>query len=95
MGGGFTPRAPHNIIEPLLLGKPVLTGPEVWTIEFPFAEAEAAGLARRLPDRAALVQALSAPEAHDAAAIARFLNQHTGGTARTLAAVDKITGRRA
>ena len=44
VGGGFGSRGAHNIIEPLALGKPVITGPSVGTIEFPAVEAEAAGM---------------------------------------------------
>ena len=44
VGGGFIEKGAHNVIEPLSLGKPVITGPHVWTIEFPAVEAEAAGV---------------------------------------------------
>jgi 3-deoxy-D-manno-octulosonic-acid transferase len=60
VGGGFTPAGAHNIIEPLAVGKPVVTGPVTWPIEYPFAEAEAAGVARSVPDAAALAVALGA-----------------------------------
>jgi 3-deoxy-D-manno-octulosonic-acid transferase len=93
VGGGFTPRGAHNIIEPLLLGKPVLTGPHTWTIEFPFAEAEAAGLAHSLPDAQALLHALSQPAQVDAQVLAAFLATHIGGTQRTLDAIDRVVGR--
>lgn len=91
VGGGFTPRGAHNIIEPLALGKPVLTGPHVWTIEYPFAEAEAAGIARSTPDLAALLQALSQPpEVGVEQRIAAFLQDHAGASRRTLAAIDQV-----
>lgn len=44
VGGGFVEAGAHNVIEPLALGKPVVTGPHVWTIEFPAVEAQAAGV---------------------------------------------------
>lgn len=44
VGGGFVEKGAHNVIEPLSQGKPVITGPHVWTIEFPAVEAEAAGV---------------------------------------------------
>lgn len=94
VGGGFTPRGAHNIIEPLALGKPVLTGPHVWTIEYPFAEAEAAGIARSLPDLPALLRALSQPPGDDPAPrIAAFLHDHGGASRRTLAAIDRVLAR--
>ncbi len=94
VGGGFTSKGAHNIIEPLGLRKPVLTGPETWTIEFPFAEAEAAGVAHSVPDGAGLLAALSDPAATDPAAIEAFFNAHSGATARTIAALDQwLTSR--
>ena len=89
VGGGFTPRGSHNIIEPLMLMKPVLTGPHTWTIEYPFSEAEVAGVAISLPDQEALVEALSRPSAADVERIEAFLSEHGGASARTLAAIDK------
>ncbi len=44
VGGGFVEKGAHNVIEPLALGKPVVTGPHVWTIEFPGREARDAGV---------------------------------------------------
>ncbi|WP_323041739.1 hypothetical protein [Gemmobacter sp.] len=94
VGGGFTPRGAHNIIEALMLGKPVLTGPHVWTIEYPFAEAAAAGIARSLPDEAALIAALDEPPADNSTAIAAFLAEHGGASLRTLAAIDRVLAAR-
>ncbi len=90
VGGGFTPKGAHNIIEPLALRKPVLTGPETWTIEFPFVEAEAAGVARSMPDGAALLAALLESSASDPAAIEAFFTAHSGATACSLAALDAL-----
>ncbi|SMX44605.1 3-deoxy-D-manno-octulosonic acid transferase [Octadecabacter ascidiaceicola] len=89
VGGGFTPNGSHNIIEPLMLRKPVLTGPKTWTIEYPFAEAEAAGVVVSLPDQGALIAALSQPAAADVERIEAFLVEHGGASVRTLAAIDK------
>ena len=93
VGGGFTPRGAHNIIEPLMLGKPVLTGPYVWTIEYPFAEAEALGIARSLPDAEALMAALSKAEPDQSAPIAVFLAEHSGASRKTLAGIDTILAK--
>lgn len=64
VGGSFSPKGAHNISEALAMGKPVFTGPSVWTIEFPFTEAEAAGVARKCPDAPALAAALLDRAAH-------------------------------
>ena len=94
VGGGFTPKGAHNIIEPLALKKPVLVGPETFTIEYPFVEAEAAGVARAVPDFEALAQALIAPQDPSAAAIDGFFAAHAGATARTLAGIQRLLTRR-
>lgn len=91
VGGGFTPKGAHNIIEALAMGKPVLTGPVTWPIEYPFREAEAAGLARSVPDAATLAEALRAPLAP--ADPAAFVAAHSGAAERTLAALDAATSR--
>lgn len=90
VGGGFTSKGAHNIIEPLALRKNVLTGPETWTIEFPFAEAAAAGVAQSVPDGAALLAALVNPAKADPTAIEAFFNAHSGATLRTIAALDAL-----
>jgi len=67
VGGGFTSKGSHNISEPLALGKPVIVGPELWTIEFPVIEAIEAGVcvqsnAQTLTDDLAKVPAASAAD---------------------------------
>ena len=44
VGGGFVEKGAHNVIEPLALGKRVVTGPHIWTIEYPGVEAKEAGV---------------------------------------------------
>ncbi|SOB99990.1 3-deoxy-D-manno-octulosonic acid transferase [Rhodobacter maris] len=95
VGGGFTPKGAHNVIEPLMLGKPVLVGPIVWTIEYPFVEAELAGIACSVPDPAALFAALSAPQQVPQEQIEAFLMDHAGASGRTLAEIDRILTSRA
>jgi 3-deoxy-D-manno-octulosonic-acid transferase len=95
VGGGFTPGGAHNISEALVLGKPVLTGPDVHTIEYPFLEAEAAGVALSVPDGEALLQALKAGFRPTPTAIAAFLSNHAGATQRTLAALPQLLSRSA
>ncbi|MBK5926885.1 3-deoxy-D-manno-octulosonic acid transferase [Rhodobaculum claviforme] len=93
VGGGFVPKGAHNIIEPLALGRPVLVGPSVWTIEYPGQEAMAAGVVTLCTDAAALATALAdqltdrLADPGDDAAMAAFLDAHGGATARTLAAL--------
>lgn len=86
-GGGFNPRGSHNIIEPLSLGKPVIVGPEIWTIEYPAVEAIAAGVARQVSAEE-LHSAVSEPEMPRAARIEAFLADHAGAVDKTLAALD-------
>lgn len=93
VGGGFTPKGAHNIIEPLALKKPVLTGPQVWTIEYPFAEAEAAGVAARVADAAALAARLVAGNKVTEAAIDRFFADHAGAAQKTLDALPAMLAR--
>ena len=90
VGGGFNPKGAHNISESLVLMKPVLTGPHTGTIEYPFVEAEAAGVARSVRDADALGQALIEGFGSDPARIQAFLDAHAGGTARTLAAIPRL-----
>lgn len=90
VGGGFNPKGAHNIIEPLALKKPVLVGPETWTIEYPFVEAEAAGVARSVPDFDALAAALIARADPAPAQIDAFFTAHSGATARTLQGIASL-----
>lgn len=93
VGGGFTPKGAHNIIEPLALRKPVVTGPEIWTIEYPFVEAEAAGVARRVVDANALAAALADPVGPSTAQIDTFFADHSGGVARFFAQLPTLLTR--
>jgi 3-deoxy-D-manno-octulosonic-acid transferase len=94
VGGGFTPKGAHNIIEALALKKPVLLGPQTHTIEYPFTEAEAAEVARSVPDFEALAQALIAPQDPTPDQIEAFLRAHSGATQRTLAAIPRLLTNR-
>ena len=94
VGGGFTERGAHNVIEPLMMNKTVLVGPYVWTIEFPFVEAEAAGVAKSVPDADALLAEILTPPQDASGAISDFLSQHRGASARTLAAIDAALSER-
>ncbi|MDE0520832.1 MAG: 3-deoxy-D-manno-octulosonic acid transferase [Boseongicola sp.] len=95
VGGGFGRRGAHNVIEPLALGKPVITGPSVGTIEFPAVEAEAAGMLtvcnapEELPDavRAAIAHGL--PERAEA-----FHTSHRGASQRIYDAIQPLLSER-
>lgn len=87
VGAGFVPAGAHNIIEPLALEKQVVTGPYTFTIEYPFVEAEAAGVAISVPDRAALVAALRGDAWATPAQITSFMAAHSGAAKKTHAAI--------
>lgn len=95
VGGGFTPRGAHNIIEPLALRKPVLTGPYVWTIEYPFVEAEAAEIALIAEDSQQLAEILAKPIPDTKSRIDAFLREHSGASQQTLDAIDHALSRKA
>lgn len=44
VGGGFLAAGAHNIIEPIMMLKPVFVGPYTWSIEYPSQEAIAANI---------------------------------------------------
>lgn len=90
VGGGFTPKGAHNIIEPLALRKPVMTGPEIGTIEYPFLEAETAGVARRVNTATELAAALGGAAQPDTARIEAFFTEHAGGVARFFDALPRL-----
>jgi len=86
VGGGFQPRGSHNIIEPLALGRPVIVGPHVQTIEYPAVEAIAAGVCHLTGPEALVAAVLHWPDPPPGT-IAAFIAAHSGATARTMAAL--------
>lgn len=86
VGGGFQPDGSHNIIEPLALKRPVLVGPHIQTIEFPAAEAIAAGVCRQTTAEKLVEDVLTWPDPA-AEKISAFTAAHSGATARTMAAL--------
>lgn len=90
VGGGFSPKGAHNIIEPLALGKPVFTGPETFTIEYPFTEAAQAGVAQSVADARALVAALEADTHPTQAQIEAFFAEHSRAVPRFFAALPDL-----
>ena len=91
VGGGFSPKGSHNISEPLSLGKPVIIGPNDYTIEFPAREAIAHGVCLQM-DFAQITEQLTKHPLQFASPrqIEAFLDAHSGGTAKTLAALDRF-----
>lgn len=89
VGGGFHPKGAHNIIEPLALKKPVIVGPQIWTIRYPADEAIAAGVCFQVQTEAALLDAVQNPAPITPQQISAFYSDHAGGVARTMAAIEK------
>ena len=96
VGGGFLTSGAHNVIEPLALARPVLTGPQVWSIEYPGVEALAAGALEIcatpevLADRMAALLGDSAALADKAAKGQEFFAGCSGATDQTLAALARL-----
>ncbi len=87
VGGGFTEKGAHNVIEPLSLGKPVITGPYTWTIEFPAVEAEAAGVLTVVPNPRDLSVAVHTAMTSGGPAAVAFHAANQGASARILEAI--------
>lgn len=87
VGGGFNPKGAHNISEAIALGKAVIVGPHTGTIEYPFEEASAAGVALCVQNAHELVAALSGEFAPSSQATRQFFLAHSGASAKTRAAL--------
>lgn len=105
VGGGFIPKGAHNISEPLALRKPVIVGPEIFTIEYPAIEAIAAGVVTHVTTAQALDDALEDfmqemknglqdADIRDTSRIDDFLNAHAGSVEKTLNAMDRLAPSR-
>lgn len=88
VGGGFVEKGAHNVIEPLALGKPVITGPHVWTIEYPAVEAQAAGVLTVCETPKALPDVLTTVLGGDSAAASAFHAENAGASARIFEIVE-------
>lgn len=87
VGGGFSPKGAHNISEALVLGKPVVIGPHVHTIEYPFVEASAAGVALSVVDQEELAAHLCSARRPSRQTIEQFVAAHVDAVPRTLEAI--------
>jgi 3-deoxy-D-manno-octulosonic-acid transferase len=89
VGGSLLPLGGQNLIEPIALGVPTLTGPHTFNFADAAQRAVEAGAARRVADAAALVESVRAllgdpvERATMAAAAAQFHASHRGATERT------------
>ncbi len=88
VGGGFVEKGAHNVIEPLALGKPVITGPHVWTIEYPGVEAQEAGVLTVCETAADLPQAIVEALDSKGDAAAAFHAKNVGASQRIFEVVD-------
>lgn len=101
VGGGFIPKGAHNVIEPLALKKPVIVGPEIFTIEYPAVEAIAAGVVTHATTPTALEAAIATlmqnikngqhgSDSIEELQITDFFNAHAGAVSKTLQAMDRL-----
>jgi len=87
IGGSFVEKGAHNISEPLALGKPVITGPHTWTIEFPMVEALAAGAAVQVQTGEALKDLIQSGTYGSTDNAKAFFATQQGSIDRTMAAI--------
>ena len=87
VGGGFVEKGAHNVIEPLALGKPIVTGPHIWTIEFPGREARDAGVLTICKDPDGLADALTLARDNSVDAACDFHRANIGASGRIVKAV--------
>jgi len=92
VGGGFVEKGAHNVIEPLALGKPVVTGPHIWTIEFPGIEAQEAGVLKVCPTASELPATLRGLLSSGDQTAIKFHQSNSGATVRLLDEVQKALG---
>lgn len=98
VGGSLVPNGGHNPLEPLVLGLPVLSGPQVFNFREVYAELQALdavtmvesvdALGRALG--AAFSQGLHAPTANPA--VAGWMVQNQGSTARLVERAQRLAG---
>ena len=87
VGGGFLESGAHNVIEPLALGKPVITGPNVWTIEYPATEAREAGLLPICETPTELISVIRGAMAGGGSAASAFHAANSGASRRIFEAI--------
>ena len=95
VGSGFVEKGAHNVIEPLALGKPVIVGPHVWTIEFPGREARDAGVLTVCENPDMLAEMLEAARGGSAMAAQDFHKANLGASNRIVEHVERQMERNA
>jgi 3-deoxy-D-manno-octulosonic-acid transferase len=91
IGNSFNQLGSHNIIEPLSLKKTVFVGPSVWGIEYPFVEAERAGVVTRVNSKDELIRSWwrkinprNENKTTEQKKIARFYKEHSGASEKCI-----------
>jgi 3-deoxy-D-manno-octulosonic-acid transferase len=87
VGGGYVKQGSHNIIEPILLDKPTIVGPNIWTIEFPAVEAINAGVVKLIKPKDLAGELLELSNYQPAS---EFVSKMQGSTENTLTAISKF-----
>jgi 3-deoxy-D-manno-octulosonic-acid transferase len=96
VGGSLLPFGGQNLIEPCVLGKPVLIGPYTFNFSAVSDDAVASGAALRAPDTATMLrEAVRLMRADDermamGGKARKFAEQHRGATARTMALLQPL-----
>ncbi len=95
VGGTLAPRGGHNLLEPVLAGRPVLFGPHTRSQRESAAQLLGCGAGQRVADALELARAVAAllrdpvEASRRGEAGARELAHHRGATQRTLALLDE------
>ncbi len=98
VGGSLVPNGGHNPLEPLVLGLPVLNGPQVFNFREVYAELQSLDAVTMVDSAQTLGQGLSATfeqSAHNRTAepaVAEWLRCNQGSTARLIARAEDLAG---
>ncbi len=100
VGGSLVPNGGHNPLEPLVLGRPVLSGTRVFNFREVYAELQALAAVTLVDSDAALGQRLGAmlanwpglEQALPGPAVADWLRRNQGSTARLVARAETLAG---
>ncbi len=98
VGGSLVPNGGHNPLEPLVLGLPVLSGPQVFNFREVYAELQALDAVTMVDTPQALGQALCSRFGQDERttapnlAVAEWMRQNQGSTARLISRAERLAG---
>ncbi len=98
VGGSLVPNGGHNPLEPLVLGLPVLSGPQVFNFREVYAELQALDAVTMVDTPQALGQALCCRFGQDERttapnlAVAEWMRQNQGSTARLISRAERLAG---